>query len=308
MQQYLKLDYALWSRIRMQPDRSDTVLTSGMAKVFYDSSGTETHETHAAYYRVGLRDSLGRWDGVVREYYMNGDIKMKGTYRKDKRDGVFLCYSDHRTHTEAGRYVDDEKFGKWQMFHDNGKVAMETFYNSGAFLHSLWDSLGNRLVVDGNGREIRRYPNGVVAVEGEYRHGVREGYWYGRYPNGELYFEENFNGGRLFRGMSRTLTGETFVYDESSLHPIPEGGFERFHRYIRSETRKVDPDELGHVKITFRVTRKGVLTDLHITQGATPSLDEKAKAILLNGPRWLPARRHGHEPVDGTGVLLIEFY
>ena len=308
MSQYMDLDYGLWSRIRLRAERPDSSSLSGMVKVFYDSDWVEKPSPPAAFYRIGIRDSLGAWTGWVRDHDASGNIRMKGTYKNNKRDGVFLYYSDHNTHSEAGRYVDGRRFGKWETFHPNGKIAGEVFYNSGYFVRSLWDSLGNRLVVDGNGREIQRYPNGVVAVEGEYRHGVKEGYWYGRHPNGELYFEENFNQGKLVAGKSRTLQDETFVYDESSLSPMPEGGFENFHAYVKARAKEVDPDELGHVKISFRVTRKGVLTDLTLEQRATPALDAKAKEIILNGPRWLPARRHGHEPVEGKGELLIEFY
>ncbi|HET9486079.1 MAG TPA: hypothetical protein VFO54_01520, partial [Chryseosolibacter sp.] len=118
---------------------------------------------------------------------------------------------------------------------------------------------------------------------------------------------ENFNSGRLMTGKSRSPEGETFVYDASSQYPIPEGGFEEFNAYVKSETRKID-DEFGHVKISFRVTREAALADVVIVQGASLTLDAKAKEILLRGPRWLPARNHGYEPVDAEGFVQIEFY
>ena len=308
MQPYLKLDYGMWSRIKLDPEPVDSASLK-MEKVLYDSNWIEITTQPAAYYRVGFRDSVGRWNGEVRDYYGNGDLLMKGSYRKDKRDGVFIFYSPRRTHTSAGRYVDDKPFGKWEMFHENGKLASEIFYNNGNFVQNLWDSLGNQLVVDGNGREIRRYPNGVIALEGEYRHGVKDGYWYGRHHNGEMYFEEQFNGGVMISGKSRTLRGETFLYDGSSLSPMPRGGFEQFYAYVKSETKKVSDDEMGHVKISFRVTRKGVLSDVTITQSSGSALlDAKGKEILLSGPSWLPARNHGHEHVDGSGLVQIEFY
>ena len=138
---------------------------------------------------------------------------MKGAYKGNKREGVFIFYSGGNRHTEAGRYVNDKRFGKWETFHENGRLASEVYYNNSYFLQSLYDSVGNQLVVDGNGREVQHYPNGVVATEGEYRHGVKQGYWYGRYPTGEMYYEEIFSGGVLVSGQSRTLDGQTFVYD-----------------------------------------------------------------------------------------------
>lgn len=307
MKQYLVLDYPLWFR-RTDQEIQRPVPPDRMVKVSYDSQWVEVGTKPAVYYRVGFRDSLGRWNGVVRDYFDNGDIQMKGVYKENKRDGVFIYYSNKKTYTAAGRYVDDKSFGKWETFHPNGKRASEIYYNNFYFVKNLWDSLGNHLVVDGNGREILKYPNGVIASEGEYRHGLKEGYWCGRHPNGELYFEEHFNNGRLVSGQSRTLQGETFMYDASSLSPLPEGGFDKFNEYVKSEVKKFNSDELGHVKLSFRVTYTGVLTDLTVEQSASPALDAKAREIILEGPRWLPARNHGHEPVDGWTSLTVEFY
>ena len=307
MREYLDLDYALWFR-RKEEEHSNDRPPGNMVKVLYDSQWVETPAEPAVFYRVGFKDSVGRWNGPVRDFYNGGNVQMKGVYKGNKRDGVFLYYSDHRTYTSAGRYVDDKAFGKWQTFHDNGKLASEVYYNNFYFVKNLWDSLGNQLVIDGNGREMQRYPNGVIATEGEYHHGLKEGYWYGRHPDGSIYYEEHFNRGHLVTGRSRTLAGETFVYDESSLFPMPEGGFEKFSAYLKAEAAKSGTDELGHVKLSFRVTSKGKMTDLTIDQSATPILDARAKEILLNGPSWLPARKHGHEPVDGFGFVLVEFY
>lgn len=307
--QHLSLKYNLKFRID-DVDASaaaDTVLPE-MVKVLYDSHWVEVPSPPAAYYRIGFRDSLGRWEGRVKDYYMSGNVQMKGTYKQNKRDGIFLYYSDHNTYRSAGRYLDDRAVGKWENYHENGRLASETYFNNGFFLKSLWDSLGNQLVVDGNGREIHRHPNGIIASEGVYRYGVREGYWYGHHPNGEMYYEEQFSQGKLLSGKSRTLAGETFVYDASSLQPMPEGGFEKFQEYIKSEAKKIEGEELGHVKLSFRVTENGNIADLTFGQSATPRLDAIAKKILLTGPRWLPAREHGHKTVDGWSVVLIEFY
>jgi membrane associated rhomboid family serine protease/antitoxin component YwqK of YwqJK toxin-antitoxin module len=308
MQPYLNLDYGLWSRIKLDPEREDSA-SMKMERVYYDSSWLEIPVPPGTYYRVGFRDPMGRWDGEVQDFYGNGDVMMKGVYSKGRRHGIFIYYSPGTRYSAAGRYYDDSRFGKWETFHENGKLAQEIFYNDGVFVQNVWDSLGNQWAVDGNGKEIQRYPNGVIALEGEYRHGVKEGYWYGRHPNGEMYFEENFNGGVLVSGKSRSLGGETFIYDGTSLYPMPKGGFQEFYEYVKAETEKVDDDEMGHVKISFRVTSGGTLRDVVIVQSSGNAfLDGKGEDILLKGPPWLPARHHGHKPVEGSGLVQIEFY
>ena len=56
------------------------------------------------------------------------------------------------------------------------------------------------------------------------------------------------------------------------------------------------------------MTKKATLADLTLQREATPALNAKAKQILLDGPRWLPARQHGHEFVDAPALVVIEFY
>ena len=89
---------------------------------------------------------------------------------------------------------------------------------------------------------------------------------------------------------------------------MPEGGYEKFSTHLKREAKNSGSEELGHVKVSFRVTSKGQMTDVTIDQGATPALDTRAKQILLDGPKWLPARNHGHEPIDAYAFVQVEFY
>lgn len=307
----LELDYSLSFRMPTEkrndePVKGDTTARQ-IIKVLYDGNWVEIPSPPASFYRVGYRDSLGRWDGIVRDHYDNGEIQMKGSYKKNKRDGIFLYYSDHHTYTSAGRYQDDRSTGKWETYHENGELASEIFYNDGYFLKNLWDSVGNQLVIDGHGKETQRHPNGIIATEGEYRNGSKEGYWYGRHSDGQMHFEENFNAGRLLTGRSRSLAGETFVYDATSLFPLPEGGFEKFKRYVDDETSKIESKITGQVRISFRVTTKGLLTDVNVEKSLSQELDAKAKEIVMKGPRWIPAREHGHLAVDGFAYVVVDF-
>ena len=72
--------------------------------------------------------------------------------------------------------------------------------------------------------------------------------------------------------------------------------------------KKFNTVEMGHVKLSFRVMKNGAIADLMIDQGATPALDAKAKEILLNGPRWHPARRHGYQNIEKWAEVQVEFY
>jgi antitoxin component YwqK of YwqJK toxin-antitoxin module len=310
LKQYLSLDYPLsMAHVRVKEDEPETdeKPPMEMTRVWYDHNWEEIPGPPASYYRTGFRDSLGRWQGAVRDYYASGAIQMKGSYKDDKRDGVFLYYSNHNTYTSAGRYKNNRSIGKWETYYNNGRLASEVYYTDRYFLKNLWDSSGHQWVKDGEGREIKRYSNGVVAAEGEYKDGYKEGYWYGRHENGEMYFEENYHLGRLINGRSRSMKGERAVYDASSEYPLPEGGYKKLSTYFQQETSKINSTLKGTVRLSFRVTTDKVLADIEVENSLSPELDEKAKEILRNGPAWIPAREHGQKAIEGYSMVSIDF-
>jgi membrane associated rhomboid family serine protease len=129
-----------------------------MVRVWYDSDWVEIAHP-GPYYRIGYRDSSNLWQGRVDDFYADGSIQMKGSYENDERDGVFLYYSHHNTYTSAGRYVKNRSVGKWQTFHNNGKLKEEIIYGDRVFYKNIWDSTGAQLVRDGKGKVTELYPD-----------------------------------------------------------------------------------------------------------------------------------------------------
>jgi membrane associated rhomboid family serine protease/antitoxin component YwqK of YwqJK toxin-antitoxin module len=310
IQRYNKLDYPLSMTHppkEEQPSEQKKKPSLETVRILYNEDWEEIQDLDFKYYRIGTRDSLGRWQGNLMDFYANGDVQMKGSYKNDEQNGIFIYYSDHKTYTSAGRYRDDRAIGKWETYHNNGRLAREEYFTDRYFLKNLWDSAGNQLVKDGKGRVVEHHANGVVSEEGEYRDGYKEGYWYGRHANGEMYYEENYYRNRLVNGRSRDLQGNTFVYDESSLYPLPEGGTLKLKEYIQSAVKQTDVTANGTVRLSFRVTEKGNLTDFKVLRSVSKEADEKAKEILRDGPAWIPAKEHGHKKVDGFGYGEVGF-
>jgi antitoxin component YwqK of YwqJK toxin-antitoxin module len=310
MQHFYTLDYPLTMmrppKEEEQPEQEEKPPLETI-RIFYNEDWEEISEPPFKYYRIGTRDSLGRWQGRVHDFYENGDVQMKGAYAADEKDGVFIYYSDHKTYTSAGRYRDDRPIGKWETYHNNGKLEREEYFRDRYFLKNLWDSTGHQFVKDGNGRVVEHHVSGAVSEEGEYRDGYKEGYWYGRHANGDMYYEENYFNNRLVNGRSRDLQGNTFVYDESSLYPLPQGGVPKLKAYIQSAVKQTDLTAAGTVRLSFRVTEKGSLTDFKVIRSVSREADERAKQILREGPSWIPAKVHGHKKVDGFGYAEVVF-
>jgi membrane associated rhomboid family serine protease len=286
-----------------------TELQLTAVKVFYDKDWKETADEDAAmYFRVGSQDSASRWQGAVRDYFKDGSIQMKGSYKNSLRDGVFIYYTERNTYSSAGRYVNDEAVGKWQDFHWNGRLAEEVYYEGRAFVRFVYDSLGNKLIDNGNGEYTRWYNTGQVRERGMYRNGARTGVWEGFYPDGAPYFKEDFEGNRLLRGMSLARDGRQFVYDGSSLFPTPASGLRQFRDYIEKEKRyPIGETKRGVVRLHFMVGVDGSLWDFVIIAGLSPALDAEAVRLVREGPVWRPALLHGQEKIASQGYAEVSF-
>lgn len=310
VQPFLKLEHPL-TMLRMinNEDEPDPITPTNYERVqvWFNRDWEELSGPPGMYYRVGQRDSLGRWQGAVRDFYKNGKVQMKGSYINNERDGVFIYYSDHNTYQSAGRYDRERAVGKWERFHENGILMSEEYYLDSYFMKNMWDSLGIQLVKDGFGKYVNRYANGVINEEGDYKDGRKQGIWYGRHANGSMYFEEYFDKGRLISGRSRTIDGQTYVYDESSLYPIPEGGNAKLVKYLKQRVKEMNPSMHGRVHLAFRLTANGIITEFQVSKSLNKELDDKAIGFIKEGPKWIPAREHGHLKQTGWGLVSVEF-
>jgi membrane associated rhomboid family serine protease/antitoxin component YwqK of YwqJK toxin-antitoxin module len=279
------------------------------ARVFYDAHWNEIDNASLAhYYRVGSKDSLGRWQGFVRDYYISGNVQMKGKYTDDLKDGVFLYYSDRKTYESAGRYEKESNVGKWERFHWNGSLQSEVFYNNGVFVRNAWDSLGNQQVTSGEGKFVDWHANGKVREEGLIKKGKRHDFWHGYYEDGRPHYEELYQSNRLVRGVSLDEAGKRYAYDESSDFPFPNGGLRNFNEYVRKNINsQVADGKSGVVKILFYVDEQGVLSDFTVLEGLCTACNEEAIRLIKSGPKWHPALLHGHTKIKSQGYAEILF-
>lgn len=304
-----QLNYPLTMLLPIKTEKPDSVPKSHLTwvKQWYDEDWAEIDGEDGAFYRIGQKDTLGRWQGRVRDYYRNDAIQMKGAYLDNQEHGIFLYYSDHHTYTSAGRYEKGRSVGKWEVFHQNGKLKSEEFFNDEYFLKNLWDSLGNPIITEGEGTYYEYHQDGKVALKGEFKNGKREGLWVGFHADGATYFEEFYSMGRMLNGRSQTKDGKKYLYDASSLFPMPEGGNEPLVVYLREKVRALNPSIHGVVKLDFRVSIDQTLSDFVVKQSLNPELDAKAIEFIETGPQWIPAHEHGHRPRNGRGRVSVEF-
>lgn len=301
----LRLSYASFSD--NSNDSISDQLPGSMVRVFYDSLWVPTDQWKAEFYRIGFKDSLDRWTGFVRDYYMDGKIQMKGSYKAGLKDGVFIYYSKNNTYEAAGRYVNETHTGKWEYFHKNGKLQSEMRYQDRAYLINSWDENGKITVSEGNGHVAEYHSNGVIKSYTVYQDGIRDSTSYGYYKNGQLKFREKYDNGLLVYGEANEPGGGKVTYDISTYIPYPVGGMEKFKTYVEEAKKlySLVKKQSGEIELIFNVVSDGRITDIRILNSNNPGLNKIAKSILEFGPEWVPARDHGLNTISTEGYVKI---
>ncbi len=97
----------------------DNGLENGLMTEFSDS-GTVIAKGR---YIDGLEDSA--W------VYLLGDVKVEGSFKDGKRDGMWKYYYDNGILSFEGKFVDDNQDGKHSYYWNNGKLREEGYYIMG---------------------------------------------------------------------------------------------------------------------------------------------------------------------------------
>lgn len=131
---------------------------------------------------------------VKTEYYPDGNIKIKATYKDDKPEGIWREYNDEGEIEKSYIYKNGmiigegiiteqgERMGMWKEYYDNGILKAE-----GRFYHDL------RI-----GKWTYYHKNAMVEQEGIYDSlGRPEGLWQWYYSSGSIQRKENFEKGQV---------------------------------------------------------------------------------------------------------------
>lgn len=305
------LGYEVDPRLLQRQTRSSAGQTSAeFAKVYYDSNWREIPTQFGArFYRLGWRDSLDRWQGDVQDYYIEGNIQMKGKYLDNMHDGIFRYYARDGKYESLGRYAKERPVGKWENYHTNGLLESEVYYGNGSFTRTVFDSLGNQQVADGNGRVTTWHADGATKEEGEYVEGRKQGTWLGYYASGKGHFQELYRDGLLVRGVALDEKGERFVYDQLSIFPFPEMGMQAYKEYLASEIRRHEQSKVhsGTVELTFLVQADGHIQDFVVMKSLCPLCDMEAIRLVREGPPWRPGVLRGHLKIPSNGHVEVVF-
>jgi antitoxin component YwqK of YwqJK toxin-antitoxin module len=79
----------------------------------------------------------GRKQGYWEDYYDNGVLHFKGSYKNGNRDGYWEYYYSNGNLWCSGSYKDSEMEGEWEFYWDNGSLKERRIYDNGNLIEGL---------------------------------------------------------------------------------------------------------------------------------------------------------------------------
>jgi antitoxin component YwqK of YwqJK toxin-antitoxin module len=170
----------------------------------------------------------GKKDGPVR-FYEDGSLRTAGSYRNDRRHGVWTTVDQRGDTLSVLQFKDGRKDGIQVYWATNGKLLRVERFSDGVPNGPLY-----RFFSDGTPRQLTWFDHGqtqgpymewyksepdhVAFVHGGFLHGERDGVWYWAYPNGRLQAQGRYVGG------VKTGTWTTWDTHGNELRRMEKGG------------------------------------------------------------------------------------
>ncbi len=151
--------------------------------------------------RINRRDKNNLRQGRWYEFYGNGNIRIEGNYRDDKKHGYFKEYTESGDFVRISKYENDvllpdaeeiQKLDLQYEYYPNGKVKISAMFRNG-----VPEGIRREFNQEGKIEKSYLYKNGILTGEGIIKEdGNRDGPWKDYYPDGKLKAEGGYENGK----------------------------------------------------------------------------------------------------------------
>lgn len=142
-------------------------LKEGIWNYFFEDGTVKAQ----AYYEEG--------DGVYKQFYPSGELRMEGLNKDGKSEGLWTYYFETGELEAKGEFLEGLRDSIWTFYHKNGQISATGDYLKGKKT-GLWTYY---------------YENGQKSSEGELIEDQRDGQWNLYYESGEIKARSAYNTG-----------------------------------------------------------------------------------------------------------------
>ena len=264
--------------------------------IYFDQNWNQTSKKEASYFRIVSIDT-SRILFLVRNFYLTGQLQMKGAYRSinpDVRMGEFSFWYQNGSKHISCHFKDGLPDGHYEEWYENGTLKAEKNFIDGRLDGTLkaWSD------------------QGVLTKSIQYKNGAKHGHFITYYSNGQPIRRDVYKNDKIVRGKCFTPQGKDTAYFEYFIMPKFKGGLAGFKKFFLEklnypEDAKLN-DEEGSVHIRFTVGMDGYIKGIKLIKEDKDYFNEEVIQAVASSPKWNPGKRDG-KFVDVTITIPIRF-
>lgn len=149
--------------------RCASIFCQKQEKIYYDKDWKVTTQSKAEYFRIINFDQNGKSIGIVKDYYITGELQWEGEFSyvdkydnsKDVNEGLSIWYYKSGQKSRESTFIHDIENGQTTYWYVNGRKAREVLYKNGI----------------PNGKWIDYYENGKIKFFAELQDGYPIDRW-----------------------------------------------------------------------------------------------------------------------------------
>lgn len=284
---------------------------------FFNMWGEPTSKDSSTYYKTWVIEKQGF--NAYTYYTSNNQVKAYEPRNGEFLNGEVTYFHENGQVYFKANYLKGVPFGTIKTYYPNGQLQKIQSYDSlppelkynGPAVLEYYDSAGNAIVRDGNGR-VEEYfikKPGFYLTQGVVKNGLKDSVWVSYYPNGKPYSEEQWANGKFILGKYFREDGQFSEYTEFETQAGPVGGMSAFYRYVGmkmkypKEARRMGIE--GKVFVEFIVERDGTLSNIKVVRGISPECDQEAVRVVSISPKWKPGLQRGQAVRSKFNLAII---
>ncbi|MEA5404606.1 energy transducer TonB [Arcicella sp. DC2W] len=164
---------------------------------------------------------------------------------------------------------------------------------------SVWDTLGNQVVKNGNGIcSLYLYKlKDAIKVDGQIKEGLKEGQWIGKTMDNKTAYIEYYEKNNLVKGIAY-IEKDSVVYETIEEMADFKGGLKKFADFLQKNLnypKQARQESIeGKVYVQFTVCTDGTLCDYKVVKGIGGGCDEESVRVLhKSSGKWIAGKQRG---------------
>ncbi|SMG21855.1 energy transducer TonB [Sphingobacterium psychroaquaticum] len=279
-------------------------------KTYFDQKGNKATDSTSAYvYRTFSKDSLNPTYFKYAEYYLKGDVLRVSAFVKTPHV-VSSVVGQKLAYYPNGKLYTREQYNQWHQltdtayqYYQNGAIESIKVYNPEKKNADkieyilLQDSLGKKLVVNGNGF-LRLVYSDNYYESGPIVNNKKDGQWTGKYMKDT--FVEIWENEELVSGTLKDSSGVSSTYNKDNYYLEPEypGGLNTLRRNLgnnyRYPSKAMAEGISGTVIVGFIIERDGTMSNFKVEQDLGHGTGQEAiRALRQTSQKWKPGIQRG---------------